>query len=69
VIFLDGARARCYVAIGEPGIVDVVDVRAMQRLESVPTEAGAHTTALDALRRRLYVFLPKTHRAAVFSDA
>ena len=30
--------------------------------------AGAHTTALDGRRHRLYVFLPETHRAAVFVD-
>src|SRR5262245_8161947 len=68
VIFLDPGLARCYVAVGEPGVIDVIDVRAMRRLESVATETGAHTTALDARRHRLYVFLPKTHRAAVFAD-
>jgi len=69
VIFLDHALARCYVAVGDPGVIDVIDVRAMRRLESVATEPGAHTTALDADRHLLYVFLPETHRAAVFADA
>jgi len=69
VIFLDQALARCYVAVGDPGVIDVIDVRAMRRLESVRTEPGAHTTALDAVRHLLYVFLPRTHRAAVFADA
>jgi DNA-binding beta-propeller fold protein YncE len=69
VIFLDPGLARCYVAVGDPGVIDVVDARAMRRIESVATEPGAHTTALDADRHRLYVFLPKTHRAAVFTDA
>jgi DNA-binding beta-propeller fold protein YncE len=68
VIFLDPELARCYVAVGDPGVIDVIDVQALRRLEAVPTEAGAHTTALDARRHRLYVFLPKTHRAAVFAD-
>jgi DNA-binding beta-propeller fold protein YncE len=68
VIFLDRGLARCYVAVGDPGVIDIIDVPAMRRLESVPTEPGAHTTALDAGRHRLYVFLPKTHRAAVFTD-
>jgi DNA-binding beta-propeller fold protein YncE len=68
VVFLDPGLARCYIAVGEPGLIDVVDVRAMRRVKSVPTEPGAHTTALDARRHRLYVFLPKTHRAAVFTD-
>ncbi len=68
VIFLDPALGHCYVAIGDPGVIDVVDVRTQRRLESVTTEPGAHTTALDTRRHRLYVFLPKTHRAAVFVD-
>jgi DNA-binding beta-propeller fold protein YncE len=68
VIFIDSALARCYVAIGEPGVIDVIDLRKLRQLETVSTEAGAHTTALDAGRHRLYVFLPKTHRAAVFDD-
>ena len=69
VIFLDSALARCYVAVGDPGVIDVIDVRAMRRIESMPTEPGAHTTALDPARQLLYAFLPKTHRAAVFTDA
>ena len=68
VIFLDADRARLYVAMGDPGVIDVIDTAAMARRETVPTEAGAHTTALDTRRRRLHVFLPRTHRAAVFAD-
>ena len=68
VIFLDVDRARLYVAMGDPGVIDVIDTAAMARRETVPTEAGAHTTALDTRRRRLHVFLPRTHRAAVFAD-
>jgi hypothetical protein len=34
----------------------------------VPTEAGAHTLALDRNRNKIYVFLPRSHRAAVFVD-
>jgi DNA-binding beta-propeller fold protein YncE len=68
VIFLDPALGRLYVAVGDPGLIDVIDVRAMRKLETVRTEAGAHTTALDSRRHWLYVFLPETHRAAVFVD-
>jgi len=68
VIFLDGGLGRLYVALGEPGVVDVIDIRGMQRLETVATEPGAHTTALDSRTHHLYVFLPGTHRAAVFVD-
>jgi cytochrome b561 len=38
------------------------------RLEVVPTEAGAHTLALDRKRNKIYAFLPHSHRAAVFVD-
>ena len=56
---------RLYVAVGDPG---VIDVRSMRRLETVSTEPGAHTSALDLCEHRLYVFMPKTHRATVFVD-
>jgi DNA-binding beta-propeller fold protein YncE len=68
VIFLDRGLSRLYVAVGDPGAVDVIDIRRMQRLETVATESGAHTTALDGRTHQLYVFLPRTHRAAVFVD-
>jgi DNA-binding beta-propeller fold protein YncE len=68
VIFLHPQSKRLYVAIGDPGVVDVIDVGAMLRLEVVPTEAGAHTLALDRKRRKLYAFLPHSHRAAVLVD-
>jgi DNA-binding beta-propeller fold protein YncE len=69
VIILYPQSGRLYVAIGEPGVIDVIDVRKLQRLEVVPTEAGAHTLALDRKRKKIYAFLPQSHRAAVFSDA
>jgi len=68
VIFLSADAARLYVAIGDPGVIDVIDTAAMRRTEVVPTEAGAHTLALDRSRGKIYAFLPRTHRAAIFSD-
>jgi DNA-binding beta-propeller fold protein YncE len=68
VVFLNSHFGRLYVAIGDPGVVDVIDIRAMRRHEVVPTEAGAHTLAIDRKRNKLYAFLPKTHRAAVYVD-
>lgn len=69
VIFLNRALALLYVAIGDPGVIDVIDVEAWKRLEVVPTEAGAHTIALDEASNRVYAFLPKTHRAAVLVES
>jgi hypothetical protein len=40
----------------------------MRRKEAVPTESGAHTLALDRKRSKVYAFLPRSHRAAVFVD-
>ena len=57
------------MAIGNPGVIDVIDIGNMRRLEVVPTEAGAHTLALDRKRRKIYAFLPRSHRAAVLVDA
>jgi DNA-binding beta-propeller fold protein YncE len=69
VIFLHHATGLLYVAIGDPGVVDVIDTRQMRRVQTVNTEAGAHTLALDRKRRKVFVFLPDTHRAAVYQEA
>jgi len=69
VIFLHPQTERLYVAIGDPGVIDVIDARAMRALDVVPTEAGAHTLALDRMRNKIYAFLPRSHRAAVFEDS
>jgi DNA-binding beta-propeller fold protein YncE len=69
VVFLNSHFGRLYVAIGDPGVVDVMDIRAMRKHEVVSTEAGAHTLAIDRKRNKLYAFLPQTHRAAVFVDS
>ena len=68
VVFFHPPLQRLYVAIGDPGVIDVIDTRAMRRAEVVPTEAGAHTLALDRKRSKVYAFLPRSHRAAVFQD-
>ena len=68
VIFLNPRTGHLYVAIGDPGVIDVIDVAAMRRTEVVPTEPGAHTLALDRKRNKVYAFLPRSHRAAVFAD-
>jgi len=69
VVFLNVARSHLYVAIGDPGVVDVIDVAAWQRVEVVTTERGAHTIAFDETAQRVYAFLPETHRALVAEEA
>lgn len=68
VVFLNPVRSRLYVAVGDPGVVDVIDVAAWEKAETVSTERGAHTIAFDPGTQRVYAFLPDTHRAAVFED-
>jgi len=68
-------RGRLYVAIAHlgtldeaPGVINVVNTHSMTVEEQIPTEVGAHTTAFDALRQRLYVFLPSC-RVAVYEES
>ena len=66
VVFYNRQRQQLYVAVGDPGVIDVFDTSTMQSLGRVATEKGAHTTALAPAGDRLYAFLPATHRAAVY---
>ncbi len=66
VVFFNRQRQRLYVAVGDPGIVDVFSTSPLKKLATVETEPGAHTTALSPTGERLFVFLPRTHRAAVY---
>ena len=68
VIFFNAALKRLYVAIGDPGVIEVFDTETMRRRETVWTEKGAHTLAFDASSNTVYAFLPNTHRAAVYVD-
>jgi DNA-binding beta-propeller fold protein YncE len=68
VIFFNAALARLYVAVGDPGVIEVFDTQALRRVETVVTEKGAHTLAFDAARNLVYALLPQTHRAAVYVD-
>jgi hypothetical protein len=67
-IWYNADRDLLYVAVGQPGLVDVIDTASMTRRERVATEPGAHTTAFDRARQCLAVFLPGTCRAALFRE-
>jgi YVTN family beta-propeller protein len=64
--------SRLYVAIAHldetTGVIDVVNTVTMAVEEQITTEAGAHTTAYDSRRQRLYVFLPSC-RVAVYEES
>jgi DNA-binding beta-propeller fold protein YncE len=68
VVFFNPRLGRVYVAIGEPGVIEVFCTARVQALESVVTERGAHTLSFDAARSLVCAFLPATHRAAVYED-
>jgi len=68
VVFFNAALARLYVAIGDPGVIEVFDTTPLRRHETVPTERGAHTLSFDATRNIVCAFLPGSHRAAVYQD-
>ena len=68
VVFLSQSLAHLYVAIGDPGLIDVIDIGAWKTIEVVSTGRGAHTIAHDHDSNRVYAFLPETHRATVFQD-
>jgi DNA-binding beta-propeller fold protein YncE len=69
VVWFNPKRRQLYVAVGDPGVVDVFDTTAMRPLGSVATEKGAHTTALLPSGDSLVAFLPATHCAALFRGA
>jgi DNA-binding beta-propeller fold protein YncE len=68
VIFFNARLKRLYVAIGDPGVIEVFDTDTLGLIETVTTEAGAHTIAFDALRNKVYAFMPQSHRASVYQD-
>jgi DNA-binding beta-propeller fold protein YncE len=68
VIFYNASLHHLYIAVGDPGVLDVFDTTSMIRIETIPTERGAHTFAFDARQNKVYVFAPETHRALVYQD-
>lgn len=68
VIFFNPDLRHLYVAVGDPGVIDVINTVSLARLETILTEKGAHTIAFDALSNKVYAFLPQTHQAVVYVD-
>ncbi len=69
VIFFNPLLKHLYVAIGDPGIIEVFDTSRLSHLETVSTEPGAHTLAFDQRYNKVYAFGPQSHSALVFQDA
>jgi len=69
VVWFNATLGHLYIAIGDPGVIEVFATVPLRRLETVATEPGAHTTSFDATRNLITAFLPGTHRGAVYHDA
>jgi DNA-binding beta-propeller fold protein YncE len=68
VVMHDRDLRRLYVAIGDPGVVCSFDSERLEQLDTVATEAGAHTIGWDPDGRCLYVFCPGSDGAAVYEE-
>ena len=68
VIFFNRERRHLYVAIGDPGLIEVFETDAMRRVAVIQTETGAHTLGFDQATNKVYALLPRTHQALVFQD-
>jgi len=69
VVFFNAELNHVYVAVGDPGVIDVFDALALHRIATVKTGPGAHTIGFDAARNTVYAFLPESHAAAVYRTA
>ena len=61
-------RRRLYVAVGKPGVVDVIDTERMLLAQTAVSEVGARTTAFDGDQHLPYAFRPASCAAAVYED-
>ena len=68
VIMLDAELKRLYVAIGDPGVVCAFTSHPLEHLETIETEAGAHTCGWDPDARCLYVFCPQSGGVMLFEE-
>jgi len=68
VIFFNAALRHLYVAIGDPGVIDLFETDSLKRIETIATEKGAHTVGFDAMRNKVYAFLPESHRTSIYLD-
>jgi len=65
-IWFNQAASSLYVAIAQPGVLQVVDTNQIAIAGVIKTELGAQTTAFDVRRQDLYVFKPNSCAVAAF---
>lgn len=69
VVFYNSRKDHLYVAVGDPGVIEVYDAKSMGHVQTVHTERGTHTIAYDWETDKVYAFMPETHRASVYVDS
>jgi DNA-binding beta-propeller fold protein YncE len=69
VVWLNRRLGHLYVAVGDPGTIDVFQTSPIKRLESVSTGEGAHTLTVDPASDEIHVFLPASHEDLVLGPA
>ena len=68
VVFFDSRFRHLYVAIGDPGVIDVFDTDSMTRIQSIPTEVGAGTLVYNPATNLVGAILQESHRLLCFVD-
>ena len=68
VAWLNHERHRLYCAIGNLGVIEVIDTSKLAVDERVKTEEGTHTFTFDTKRQRLYAFFPKSCRMVIYEE-
>jgi hypothetical protein len=69
VTWLNARRKLLYCALPKPGLLATIDIVEMKVVQLVKTEEGAGTFAFDQSRQRLYSFLPKTCKVAIYIES
>ena len=68
VIWLNRNLDRLYVAVGDPGVIDVFDTNTLQFVEKIQTGPDAHTLTVDHRRGNVHVFLPDVYLDLILAD-
>jgi len=68
VVMLDPGTGNLYVAVGDPGVVCVIDSARHALIETVTTSRGAHTIAVEPGSHTVYAFLPTAMGAGVYVE-
>jgi len=68
VVMYDADADQLFVAVGDPGIVVLIERATLQPIGTLATEQGAHTIAWDPGTRTLFAFLPTQCGVLAFAE-